>query len=82
MYKIYNNLTTGETVFFNETSSTNNYIEGFDSDGNFHHIIKNGCMRIDTTTGETYIKTGKYFQKTNSTDVYFCPFDDEESSEC
>ena len=81
MYKIYNNLSTGETVFFNETCSTENYIEGFDSNGNFHHVVKSGNMRIDTTTGDTYIKTGNYYQKTGSADVFHCPFGDEEPHE-
>lgn len=44
MFKWFHNLTTGETEYFNETSSSDCYVEGFDSNGDFHHINKCGKM--------------------------------------
>lgn len=56
MFMWFHNLTTDETDYFNETSSSDSYVEGFDSNGDFHHINKCGKMRIDSTRGDKYFK--------------------------
>lgn len=78
MFKWFHNLTTGEMDYFNETSSSDSHVGGFDSNGDFHHINKCGDMGIDTFTGDTYFKTGSFIHKSSSSDIFNSPFDDDD----
>lgn len=78
MLKWFHNLTTGETDYFNETSSSDSYVEGFDSNGDYHHINKCGNMGIDSSTGDTFFKTGSFVHGTGSGDTFRSAFDDDD----
>lgn len=76
MFKWFHNLTTGETDYFNETSSSDSYVEGYDSNGDFHHINKCGSMGIDSYTGDTYYEMGGGFGKSGFSHSSFDDDDD------
>lgn len=78
MFKWFHDLTTGESDYFNETDSNDSYVEGYDSNGDFHHINKCGNMGIDSYTGDVYYKTGNFIERFGSSHSTFSSFDDDD----
>lgn len=78
MFKFFTDLFSGRFEIFNETSSSDSHIEGFDEEGNFHHISKCGNTGIDTMTGDTYTDMGGGFiQRNTGGSMYHSSFDDD-----